>query len=80
MVANPHGHGEKKLYLLFTSSKGKKRLFGKSMWTREGLEYFYMVEMNQKKGYVGTKMREFPLPVMDMPVRVLGSVHVLAFF
>jgi hypothetical protein len=28
--------------------------------------------------YVGTKMRKFPLPVIDMPVRILGSVHVLA--
>ncbi len=27
---------------------------------------------------VGTKMRKFPLPVMDMPVRVLGSVRILA--
>ncbi len=30
--------------------------------------------------YVGTKTCEFPLRVMDMPVRVLGSVRVLAFF
>jgi hypothetical protein len=30
--------------------------------------------------YVGTKTRKFPLPVMDMPVPVLGSVRVLAFF
>ncbi len=29
--------------------------------------------------YVVIKMRKFPLPVMDMPVRVLGSVCVLAF-
>jgi hypothetical protein len=29
---------------------------------------------------VGTKMRKFPLPVMDMPVHVLGSIHVQAFF
>jgi hypothetical protein len=49
MAANPHGSGEKKLCPLFTSGKGKKRLFGKSMWTREGLEYFYMVEINWKK-------------------------------
>jgi hypothetical protein len=27
MAANPHGGGEKKLCLLFISSKGKKRLF-----------------------------------------------------
>ncbi len=30
--------------------------------------------------YVGTKTCKIPLPVMDMPVHVLGSVHVLAFF
>jgi hypothetical protein len=35
---------------------------------------------NTARVYVGTKTRKFPLPVMDMPVRVLGSVHVLAFF
>ncbi len=29
-------------------------------------------------GYVGTKMLKFPLPVMNMPVRVLGSVRILA--
>jgi hypothetical protein len=29
--------------------------------------------------YVGTKMCKFHLPVMDMPVCVLGSVRVLAF-
>jgi hypothetical protein len=46
MTANPHGGGEKKLCLLFTSSKGKKCLFRKSMWTRKGLKYFYMAEMN----------------------------------
>jgi hypothetical protein len=28
--------------------------------------------------YVGTKMHKFPLLVMDMPVCILGSVHVLA--
>ena len=38
MAANPHGSGEKKLHRLFTSGKGKKRLFGKSVWTREGLD------------------------------------------
>jgi hypothetical protein len=30
------------------------------------------------KMYVGTKTRKFPLPVMDMPVHVLGSVCILA--
>ncbi len=51
MAANPHGGGEKKLCLLFTSGKGKKRLFGNSVWTRERLEYFYMAERNWKKVY-----------------------------
>ncbi len=51
MVANPHGGGEKKLHPLFTRSNGKKRLFGKSMWTREGMEYFYTVERNWKQVY-----------------------------
>ncbi len=56
MAANPHGSGEKKLHRLFTSGKGKKRLFGKSVWTREGLKYFYTAEMNQKKVYMTKKL------------------------
>jgi hypothetical protein len=52
MVVNPCGGGEKKLRPLFTSGKGKKRMFGKSVWTREGLEYFYMAERNWKKVYM----------------------------
>jgi hypothetical protein len=51
MAANPHGGGEKKLNPLFTSGKGKNRFFGKSVWTKEGLEYFYMAERNWKKVY-----------------------------
>jgi hypothetical protein len=46
MAANPHGGGEKKMLLQFTGGKGKKRLFRKSVWTREGLEYFYPAESN----------------------------------
>jgi hypothetical protein len=30
--------------------------------------------------YVGTETCKFPLPVMDTPVRVLGSERILAFF
>ncbi len=56
MAANSHGGGEKKLHPLFTIGKGKKRLFGKSVWTREGLECFYMVERNWKKVYKRTKL------------------------
>ncbi len=52
VTANPHVLGGKeKLWPLFTSGKGKKRIFGKCVWTREGLEYFYMAEMNWKKVY-----------------------------
>jgi hypothetical protein len=56
MAANPHGSGEKKMRLLFTSSEGRKRLFGKSVWTRKGLEYFYMAERNWKKVYTTKKL------------------------
>jgi hypothetical protein len=51
MAENSHGSGEKKLHPLFISSKGEKRFFGKSVWRREGLEYFYTVERNWKKVY-----------------------------
>jgi hypothetical protein len=51
-VENPHVQGGKeKLCPIFTSGKGKKRIFGKSVWTREGLEYFYTAEMHWKKVY-----------------------------
>jgi hypothetical protein len=51
-VENPHVQGgEEKLRPIFTSGKGKKRIFGKSVWTREGLEYFYTAEMHWKKVY-----------------------------
>ncbi len=51
-VENPHVQGgEEKLRPIFTSGKGKKRIFEKSVWTREGLEYFYMAEMHWKKVY-----------------------------
>jgi hypothetical protein len=59
MAANPHGGGEKKMCLLFTSGKGKKRLFGKCVWTRDGLEYFYMVESNWEKVYTSKKNPRF---------------------
>jgi hypothetical protein len=55
MVANPHGSGEKKMRPLFTSGKGKKRLFRKRRWMRDGLEYFYMAESNWKKVYRSKK-------------------------
>jgi hypothetical protein len=53
VAANPHVLGsEEKLRPIFTSGKGKKRIFGKCVWTREGLEYFYMAERNWKKVYM----------------------------
>jgi hypothetical protein len=36
--------------------------------------------MKRDNIYVGTKTRKFPLPVMGMPVCILGSVRVLAFY
>jgi hypothetical protein len=51
MGANPHGGGENKMRLLFASGKGEKRLFGKSVWTRDGLEYSFTAESNWKKVY-----------------------------
>jgi hypothetical protein len=48
-------------------------------WKAAGDEILLMGDFN-KNIYIGTKMRKFPLPVMDMPVHVLGSVRVLAFF
>jgi hypothetical protein len=56
MAANPHGGGEKKMLPLYTSSKGKKRLFSKSVWMREGLEYFYTAERNWKKAFTTKKL------------------------
>ncbi len=56
MATKPNGIGEKKMHPLFTSSKGKKRLFGKSVWTRDGLEYFYTAESNWKKIYTSKKL------------------------
>jgi hypothetical protein len=53
VAANPHVlRVEEKLHPLFTSGKGKKRIFGKCVWTSEGLEYFYMAEMNWKIVYM----------------------------
>ena len=54
---NPHEGGrEKKLRPIFTSSKGKKRVFGENVWTREGLEYFYTTEKNWKVVYTTRSM------------------------
>ncbi len=47
---------------------------------KQKLKYIVSLHIISSSVYVGTKMRKFPLPVMNMPVRILGSVHVLAFF
>jgi hypothetical protein len=52
VAASPHVlGGEEKLRPIFTSGKGKKRVFGESVWTREGLEYFYTTEKHWKTVY-----------------------------
>jgi hypothetical protein len=57
VAVNPHVAGkEKKLRPIFTSGKGKKRVFGESIWTREGLEYFYTAEKNWKVVYTTKSM------------------------
>jgi hypothetical protein len=38
--------GEKKVRLLFTCGKGKKRTYGKTTWNMERLDYFYTAEKN----------------------------------
>ena len=54
---NPHEGGrEKKLRPIFMSSKGKKRVFGENVWTRDGLEYFYMALKNWKVVYTTRSM------------------------
>jgi len=56
-VENSHkAGGEKKLRPIFTSGKGKKRVFGENVWTREGLEYFYTAEKNWKVVYTTRSM------------------------
>lgn len=49
--ANPHGNREKKLRPLFTSGRGKKREYGTSLWTDEGMEFYYTGEKNWKHVY-----------------------------
>ena len=51
MAANPHSNPEKKLRPLFTSGRGKKREYGTSLWTDEGMEFYYTGEKNWKHVY-----------------------------
>jgi hypothetical protein len=48
---NPSASPEKKLKPLFSSGEGRKRESGKSMWNKEGLEFYYTVEKNWKELY-----------------------------
>jgi hypothetical protein len=48
---NPGMEGEKKQRPLFTCGEGKKRIYGKTTWNMEGLDYFYTVEKNSKDVY-----------------------------
>jgi len=48
---NPSTSPEKKLKPLFSSGEGRKRESGKSMWNKEGLEFYYTVEKNWKELY-----------------------------
>jgi hypothetical protein len=36
---------------LFTSGEGKKRIFGKLTWNKEGLKYFHIAEINWQEVY-----------------------------
>jgi hypothetical protein len=51
-----------------------------SIVTRAVLLVKHSYQLRCEHIYVGTKTGKFPLPAMDMLVRVLGSVRVLAFF
>lgn len=42
---------EKKTLPLFTQGEGQKRESGKTVWNKDGLNYYYTAEMNWKKVY-----------------------------
>ena len=43
--------GNTKAKPLFTSGEGKKRSFGKTTWSKEGLQYFHKVEATWQEAY-----------------------------
>jgi hypothetical protein len=48
---NPGMGGDKKERPLFNCGEGKKRMYGKTMWNMEVLDYFYTAEKNWKDVY-----------------------------
>ena len=44
-------HGEKKTVPLFTKGENLKRESGKTVWSKDGLNYYYTAEKNWKKVY-----------------------------
>ena len=48
---NPSTSPEKKVRPLFSAGEGRKRESGISMWNKEGLEFYYMVEKNWREVY-----------------------------
>jgi hypothetical protein len=48
---NPSTSPEKKLKPLYSAREGRKRESGISMWSKEGLAFYYMVKKNWKEIY-----------------------------
>jgi hypothetical protein len=48
---NPSTSPKKKLRPLFSAGEGRKRESGISVWNKEGLEFYYMVEKNWREVY-----------------------------
>ncbi len=46
---NPDAEPEKKAKPLFSTGERKKRESGKSVWNKEGLEFYYNVEKNWRE-------------------------------
>jgi hypothetical protein len=44
-----HGDREPKKRPLFTGGKGKKKEQGRSLWSGEGMKYFYRAEKNGER-------------------------------
>ena len=51
MDRDRNSQGEKKALPLFTKGEGQKRESGKSMWSDEGMNFYYTAEKNWKKVY-----------------------------
>jgi hypothetical protein len=60
---NPGMEGEKKERPIFTCGEGKKRMYRKTTWNMERLDYFYTAEKNWKDVY--NTRKEFSAWLMD---------------